>query len=196
MISKLAQKITNKFFPGIEPEKAELCTYFFFILFSKWLSFAEVLLSGVILRNTWNAIVFFLVFTPLREYSGGIHAKKEIICVFCTALALSLSTAGIKLLEITVGCVIQAVLLIVGTSAIFLFSPLDTPEKPLDEDERIVFGRKSKYLSIAADLFAVLSYMLGLNGIMNAISMGLALEGILLIAGKIQSKSHFKFRTN
>lgn len=55
MISKLAQKTTNKIFTDIEPEEAELCTYFFFILFSKWLSFAEVLLSGVILHNVWNA---------------------------------------------------------------------------------------------------------------------------------------------
>lgn len=196
MISKLAQKTTNKIFTDIEPEEAELCTYFFFILFSKWLSFAEVLLSGVILHNVWNAILFYCVFTPLREYSGGIHARKKKTCIFCTALALFLSIAGIKLLEVTVGCAIQAVLLIVGTAAVFLFSPLDTPEKPLDEDECILFGQKSKRLCIAADLFAVLFYMLGLSGIMNAITMGLALESILLMAGKIQRKLSFKCQTN
>lgn len=94
------------------------------------------------------------------------------------------------------GCAIQAALLIVGTSAVFLFSPLDTPEKPLDEEECILFGQKSKRLCIAADLFAVLSYALSLNGITNAISMGLALEGILLIAGKIQSTLSFKCQIN
>lgn len=196
MISQLAQKATNKFFPDIEPENAELCTYSFFILFSKLLSLAEVLLSGIILHNVWNAILFYFVFAPLREYSGGIHARKEKTCIFCTALALFLSIAGIKLLEVTVGCAIQAALLIVGTSVVFLFSPLDVPEKPLDEDERIFFGQKSKRLCIAVDLFAVLAYMLGLSGIMNAISMGLTLEGILLIAGKIQSKLSFQCQTN
>lgn len=188
MIFKLAQNTTNKLFTDIEPEEAELYTYFFFILFSKWLSFAEVLLSGVILHNVWNAILFYFAFIPLREYSGGIHARKEITCIFCTALALFLSIAGIKLLEVTVGCAIQVVLLIVGTSAVFCFSPLDTPEKPLDEDERELLGQKSKNVCIAADIFAVLSYMIGLSGIMNAISMALALEGILLIAGWIQRK--------
>lgn len=94
------------------------------------------------------------------------------------------------------GCAIQAGLLIVGTSVVFLFSPLDTPEKPLDKNERILFGQKSKRLCIAVDLFAVLAYMLGLSGIMNALSMGLALEGILLIAGKIQSKLSFICQTN
>lgn len=196
MISKLAKKTTNIIFPDIEPEEAELYTYSFFILFSKWLSFTEVLLSGIILHNIWNATLFYFVFAPLREYSGGIHARKEITCSFCTALALFLSIAGIKLLEVTVGCAIQAALLVFGTSAIFLFSPLDTPEKPLGEDECIVFGQKAKRLCTAVDLFAILSYMLGLRGIMNAISMGLALEGILLIAGKIQSTLSFRCQIN
>lgn len=171
MIFKLAQNTTNKLFTDIEPEEAELYTYFFFILFSKCLSFAEVLLSGVILHNVWNAILFYFAFIPLREYSGGIHARKEITCIFCTALALFLSIAGIKLLEVTVGCAIQVVLLVVGTSAVFCFSPLDTPEKPLDEDERALFGQKSKNVCIAADLFAILSYMIGLSGIHMADSI-------------------------
>lgn len=196
MILELARKLTFKLYPEIGSEQADLYAYGFFVLFSKGLSFAEVLLSGIILHNVWNAIVFYFAFTPLREYSGGIHARKEKTCIFCTALALFLSIAGIKLLEVTVGCAIQAALLIVGTSVVFLFSPLDVPEKPLDEDERIFFGQKSKRLCIAVDLFAVLAYMLGLSGIMNAISMGLTLEGILLIAGKIQSKLSFQCQTN
>lgn len=196
MILELARKSTLKIFPEIDSEQAALYAYGFFILFSKGLCFTEVFLSGIILHNVWNAILFYFVFTPLREYSGGIHARKEITCIFCTALALFLSIVGIKLLEVTVGCAIQAALLIVGTSAVFLFSPLDTPEKPLDEEECILFGQKSKRLCIAADLFAVLSYALSLNGITNAISMGLALEGILLIAGKIQSTLSFKCQIN
>ena len=196
MILELARKLTSKLYPEIDSEQADLYAYGFFVLFSKGLSFAEVLLSGIILRNVWNAMLFYFVFTPLREYSGGIHARKEKNCIFCTALALFLSIAGIKLLEVTVGCAIQAALLIVGTSVVFLFSPLDVPEKPLDEDERFFFGQKSKRLCIAVDLFAVLAYMLGLSGIMNAISMGLTLEGILLIAGKIQSKLSFQCQTN
>ncbi len=192
MISKLAQKITNTFFPDIETSKAELYTYSFFILFSKWLSFTEVLLCGIILHNVWNAILFYFVFTPLREYSGGIHARKEITCIFCTAIVLFLSVVGIKILEVTEGCAIQIALLIVGTAVIFLFSPLDTSEKPLDEVERILFGQKSKRLCIVADLFAALSYMLGLSSIANSISVGLTLESILLVAGKIQNKLSFK----
>lgn len=194
MISKLAQKTTNWFFPDIEPEKSELCVYYFFILFSKCLSFAEVLLSGIILHNIWDAMLFYFVFTPIREYSGGIHARKEITCIFCTALALFLPIVGIKLLEVTGGCAIQAAFLAAGTSVIFVLSPLDTPQKPLEEDERELFGRKSKKICVIADFLAVLSYILGFNGVMNAISMGLALECILLIAGKIQSNRFFDIK--
>lgn len=196
MISELARKLTSKLYPEIDSEQADLYAYGFFVLFSKGLGFAEVLLSGIILHNVWNAIVFYFAFTPLREYSGGIHARKEITCIFCTALALFLSIAGIKLLEVTVGCAIQAALLIVGTVVVFLFSPLDTPEKPLDKEEHILFRQKSRLLCIAADLLAILSYAFGLSGIMDAISVSLALEGILLIAGKIKSKLSPKCQTN
>ena len=144
MILELARKLTFKLYPEIGSEQADLYAYGFFVLFSKGLSFAEVLLSGIILHTVWNAIVFYFAFTPLREYSGGIHARKEKTCIFCTALALFLSIAGIKLLEVTVGCAIQAALLIVGTSVVFLFSPLDVPEKPLDEDERIFYVKNTK----------------------------------------------------
>lgn len=186
MILELARKLTSKIYPEIDIEQAELYAYGFFILLSKGLSVVEVLLSGIVLHNIWDAILFYFVFTPLREYSGGIHARKEKTCIFCTALALFLSIAGIKLLETTVGCVIQSAFLIVGTSAIFHFSPMDTNEKPLNEDGHVIYGQKSKCLCIVADLFAVLSYIFGLNSIMNAVSMAVALEGILLIAGGLQ----------
>jgi len=186
MISQLAQKITNKLFPNIVTEDAELCVYFFFILFSKWLSFIEVIIFGFILRNVREAILFYFVFTPLREYSGGIHARKEMTCIFCTALALFLSITGIKFMEATVGCAIQAVFLIIGTVVIFLLSPLDTPEKPLDARENMVFGLKSKCICIAENLIAIGAYLLGFAKITNTISMGIALESILLISGKVQ----------
>lgn len=188
MISLLAKKTTNLIFPGIEDDEAELCTYFFFILYSKWLSFAEVLLSGIILKNIWSAILFYFIFTPLREYSGGIHARKERTCIFCTALVLFSSVAAIKLLESQVGWGIQGMVLLFGTGAIFLFSPLDTLAKPIFEEERLLYGQKSRRLSIAADIFAIICFLLGFHSVTNVISVALALEGILLIAGKIQSK--------
>lgn len=196
MILKLARKLTSKIYPEINVEQADLYAYGFFILISKGLSLVEVLLCGIILHNVWHAILFYFVFTPLREYSGGIHARKEKTCIFCTALALFLSIAGIKLLEVTVGCVIQSALLIIGTSAVFHFSPMDTQEKPLDEDGHVLFGQKSKCLCIVADLFAVLSYLIGFRGIMNAVSMALALEGILLIAGGLQRELYFYEQIN
>lgn len=186
MILELARRLTSKIYPEIDIEQAELYAYGFFILLSKGLSFAEVLLSGILLHNIWDAILFYVVFTPLREYSGGIHARKEKTCIFCTALALFLSIVGIKLLETTVGCVIQSAFLIVGTAVIFYFSPMDTTEKPLNKDGQVIYAQKSKCLCIVADLFAVLSYIFGLNSIMNAISMAVALEGILLMAGGLQ----------
>ena len=76
MILELARKLTSKLYPEIDSEQVDLYAYGFFVLFSKGLSFAEVLLSGIILCNVWNAMLFYFVFTPLREYSGGIHAMK------------------------------------------------------------------------------------------------------------------------
>ena len=84
------------------------------------------------------------------------------------------------------GCAIQAVFLIIGTVVIFLLSPLDTPEKPLDARENMVFGLKSKCICIAENLIAIGAYLLGFAKITNTISMGIALESILLISGKVQ----------
>lgn len=188
MISELARKFTEKVFPEIDSEQASLYAYGFFILFSNSFSLVLVFILGIFMDIIWESLLFYLVFTILREYSGGIHARKEITCIFCTTLAFVLSIAEIKLLEITGGCAIQAVLLVAGTSCIFCLSPLDTPQKPLEVDEHILFGRKSKQICVAVDLLAIFACVLDVDGVMNAISMGLALEGILLITGKIQSK--------
>lgn len=187
MISELARKWTSKIYPEAESEEADLYAYGFFVLFSKVLCLTEVVLSGILLHNVCSAVLFYFVFTPLREYSGGIHARKEKTCLFCTTLALFFSVAVIRLLEASEGCAIQVVLHLIGISAIFLFSPLDNSANPITEEERLLFRKKSRHLCVAASSFSICFFMLGLRSLTNVISVALALEGVLLITGKARA---------
>lgn len=188
MITKLATQITDKlnFMGIIEGDDRELFCYGFFILLSNFFCFLEAILFGMVSGVLLESILFDFFFSSLRGYAGGIHARKEITCTFCTTFAMLFSTIGIRLMKAVGGYAVQAACIMFGTLAILLLSPLDSGEKPLDSEERQHFRIISYILTGAIDTVAMLAYCTGINGVFAAAAVSVFLEGILLVAGKIK----------
>ena len=87
----IAERITQKLIASsvIEEGDRELYRYGFFILLSSILYLVVAAIFGSAFGILWESIVFYFLFSILREYAGGIHAKTEHGCMLSTILAKS-----------------------------------------------------------------------------------------------------------
>lgn len=188
MISKLASIIAEKFIknPNVNYNKVEIYKYGFFILLSNTIFFIITIIFGIIFNSLVQSVIFYLSFFLIRQYAGGYHASTETKCeilstffIFTCVLIIYLS----KIFDI------NDVLFHLGLFAsliIAVISPLDSPEKTLSENEIKCFRRICLILLIIELCIIIISYYFRLSFIFKPICIGIILESVLLIIGKIK----------
>lgn len=187
MISTLATMITNRLCAAsaIEEGDRELYIYGFYILISRFIFLLVSVLCGCLFDVLWESVLFYVMFTLLRSYAGGIHAKTENMCTILTALSQLASIYGIKVLNFVHNEKISLVILVIGVVCIITFCPLDTVEKPLESADRNHYRCVSIIIVLAYLALALLMYAMGLNGMVNAVAVSISLESILILSGKM-----------
>lgn len=190
MITSLGEKIAYKLAASgtISFDDTDLYGYGFFLLLSSALYLVIVAIMGSAFGILWESILFYSLFSILREYAGGIHAKTEQGCMLGTTMALLLSISGIRGLKQADFSSVAMVFLIVGCAAVFLLSPLDVPEKRLSADDWRYYRRISRRLVAAYALLGVCAAAAGWT-ILYPIAASTTLEGMLLLAGTVNLKT-------
>lgn len=187
MATNIAAYITKKMVDASvikECDKA-LYQYGFYLIVSRILFFLVSGAVGFFLRILAESILFYFVFSILRTYAGGIHAKTEGKCTVLTTFALSVSILGIKVMEQTSSMLVPTVMLIFGGLSITLFSPLDTQEKHLEEAERNHYRAICLILTALCIISAMIFMWLRIYAVYYPIIASFFLEGVLLCVGKI-----------
>lgn len=188
MINKLALKTTEKFVSNDNTlyDKIEVYQYGFFVLYSNILFFIIALIIGMILDVLLQSIIFFFTFFSIRQFAGGYHASTETKCEILSTLSILACIFVIKLSKIYD---FQTVLLIISALSavcIFVFCPLDTPEKPLSDKEFKYFRKISWIILFVIIVFIIVSYIFKFDILLMPCCMSLILESILIVAGKIK----------
>lgn len=187
MISKLSKRIVRTLYAEsiLESEDVELYEYGFYILLTHLLFFCFSAICGLILGVPLEAVLFYVAFSSIRTYAGGIHAKTETACMGLTAAAIVLSVCVIRMFSVhsherVIGC-----MLLFGTVAVIALAPLDSPEKPLDGNEKKRYRCISALILTGLLAATVLAAIFKLYRIGDGIAVSLALEGILLVIGRM-----------
>ena len=78
LLSKLSERIAVGLARSsvIQNEDVELYAYGFYILISKLLFLIMALIFGVILNIVLESLVFYVLFSIIRAYAGGVYAPK------------------------------------------------------------------------------------------------------------------------
>lgn len=186
----IAEHITQKLIASsvIDESDGDLYGYGFFLLLSSVFYLAVAAIVGSAFGILWESVVFYFLFSILREYAGGIHAKTEHGCMLSTIMALLLFIMGIRKMMQAELSTAAMVFLIVGCIAVFLFSPLDVPEKPLSAEDWRHYRRVSRWLATAYLLLGIWATSAGWP-ILYPIAASATLEGNLLLAGTINLKN-------
>ena len=186
MISVVAARITEALCASnaIEECDRELYQYGFFLILSRIVFFLFTFLVGTLFGVRGESVVFYIMFSLLRSYAGGIHAKTETSCTLWTGISLFLSVAVIYILQ-SLQCIwIATGLLIYGFTLILLISPLDTQTKPLTEAEKKYYRRVTWCISIFIVAVALICGLFGITNVLYCASQAMILEGLLLIIGR------------
>lgn len=189
MIYSLSNKITEALCKAqvVAESDRELYVYGFFILLSQIIFFFISAFFGLVLGTLWESIAFYIMFTTLRSYAGGFHASKESVCTCSTTLALFLASLSIRILGNVKSVIIPLNLLVLGSTVVYLLSPLDSEDKPLSFDEFRDYRKKSIMASVAIVIIAISGVLLQISGILYAAATSITLESALLILGKVKS---------
>ena len=102
MAGWIAKRITQILVASavVKEDDTELYIYGFFMLVSRILFLFVTVVTGFLTGILPESILFYVVFTLLRTYAGGVHAKTETACTIFTTFAIVVSVLLIRLLEI------------------------------------------------------------------------------------------------
>lgn len=188
MIGRLAKRMTVVLIRHrqIDKDDAELYEYGLFILFSNFVFLGIACLAGALCGVFWQSLLFFIAFQFIRRSAGGYHASTELRCQISSTASIIISILLMKLFQPYEAVFLWAALMLLGTAFIALFSPLDTPAKPLSDNERKYYKKKTVLILLVSDIAFAISAVLQWDFLYLPIAVAIGLETILLTLGKIQ----------
>lgn len=197
MISKLSTHLTEKLLSNgtISDEDKDLYIYGLFMLFSHLMFFIIACIFGLILGCIFESIIFYIAFQFIRRYAGGYHAKTETRCEILSTLSILCCIVLIKLSKMYDIRIALLSISLVFTVLIFIFCPLDTPEKPLTDKEHKYFRKISLIILSLIIVSIIISFIFKFNIIFAPCCVSVILEGVLIGTGQIK-KAYSKKRAN
>lgn len=185
--AKLARRIGNNLVQSnvIEAEDIEIYIYGINQIFVSILNIASALIIGLIFGMFWEIAVFMAVYIPLRSYAGGYHARTPLRCYIFSVIMLIIVSAGMKYLYVAEW--VYYAFLAFAIIVIFVLSPVEDKNKPLDEIEYKVYKKRAILVTIAEMLLSILLKMIGLDNIFIAVVYSFIVLSVMLIAGMIKN---------
>ena len=194
MISKLSEKAAEKLLvqDNLSQEDRELYVYGFFMFFSQAFYFLQAIIWGVFFRIPLESAMFYIMFSIIRGYAGGVHASRESVCMICTSLSLLICVAAMKVCLEHSLIVAPSIILTVSTICILILSPLDSEEKQVLASEKKEYRKKSYLFTALIVSAAILAFICGFSIFFYPCTASLFLESLLLILGKVKESERLK----
>jgi len=149
------------------------------------LNLSTTLLLGIVTGMIWESIIFLAAYMLLRRYAGGFHAKTPARCYIYSSAMVLLALLGIKYMFDSI--LISVCMFILGSLVIFLFSPVEDKNKPLDATEQLVYQKRTKFYLIVEVILDIAMMSLDFKMLYEPISMSLFCLGILVALGKVKN---------
>lgn len=118
------------------------------------------LIIGFIFRMPIESIVFWFIYKSLRKYGGGFHFNSPLKCYLSTFVMCPLALLLIKYCPFDT--VVFTSITVLSTVIMFILAPIPAIEKPLDDLEFKVFGRRARIImciSIAVYLLVSIKFL-------------------------------------
>lgn len=162
----------------ISADDAEIYSYGLQIMFEKVLGITSMLLISLLSEKLFEGIVFVIVYSALRQYAGGYHAKNFISCYLISCMSMLIFTQTVKVLTLQT---LSPILVVLSAPIIFLLSPVEVEDKPLDDDEKSRYGKLARIMvSVEICVFVIL-YAVKLRQFAFSIAFSMVMLSVFLV---------------
>ena len=165
-----------------EDEKEEI-RYGLELILLKALFWCLVTTTGIIMRCFWECVIYNLMFFLLRSYAGGYHASTRTRCLIQSVITVIIALTAIKICRESIcGIIILAVIALVCGISVWIFAPVDTKNRQLDNDEIRRFRNRARITLAIQAAIGIAAYCIGLKTIACATMTAIATSGVLVLA--------------
>ena len=142
----------------------------------------------LILHKVPEGIFFYLVFIPVRIYSGGYHSNTYLGCFLLSTITFIFVLVTCQKWHLPEGYSIWGI--VVLTSLIWKIRPVNNESRPVSSGEYKSFVSKLKVVLIVIVMVAVVLEINHNNMYLNIMISGLLLTAITLIMGKVKYRQY------
>ncbi len=148
------------------------------------------ILFGVLVGRLGVVLVFLLFYSLLRTFSGGVHCKSKTGCFVLSMLILFVPVFSyewvMEMIEFPVLIVVGVIAIVV----ILVLSPVESINKPLDDEERKYYKRISHCIVALQGCVLAFLYCMDIYEYFYAGYSSIILVSIFMVLGKISTKHY------
>lgn len=169
----------------IEKGQEEIYSYGLEEIFIEMFNILSIFLIGLLFGKVIETLIFVIVFRILRSYTGGYHAKTPWRCYVLTMLTVIIALSIIRY-PIVVSRNVSIVLWVLSGIAIFLWAPVEAENKPLDQLEIKIYGKKAKIIWCLETICFLVSLISGWIPMYESVLLASVFSGLSLLAAKMK----------
>jgi len=186
MMSNLSSHMASKMIAcgAINQEDRETYQYGIYVLLTSMIHIITVLFIGALFRMVLEGIVYYGSYAVLRKFAGGYHASTSIRCYLLSLIVVAGAMFAVGHTGNSYILLISSILLPLAAGIIFVLSPVENLNKPLEGSEAKHYKKTARIILTIELILAVSFLSLGFNRIIFIISLSLTTLAIMLLAGK------------
>jgi len=195
MIGFLCKLTLKKLFENdiIKEGDMEVYEYGLTLLFGTLGKIIGFIIIGLLTGLLKEILVFIIFFSGLRLQAGGYHAKSVLNCFLGSLAAMGIAIFIVKILPVSYQSIFTLFSIIISILLVFLFSPLESENKPLTGEEKLIYRKRSIVTVIIGSILVLFLAWKGGNSLHFAsiASMGFLLESCTLLNFKQIAKHYY-----
>ena len=182
MFEKIAERISNTLEVKkiIKAENRDFYSYGLQLALNKLFFFVIILIISIFTKAFLVSVAFLLMYSIIRQFSGGFHCKSEINC-FLVSILIYLIMLLLYRIDRVEGKWVLYIAALVSVLIISIFSPVEHKNKPLSTDERKKYGIIAVIVAIALVIIMCASLLLNTPILFYSSSYSLTADAVLVI---------------
>lgn len=139
----------------IKEKDCGLYTYAYELLLGQTVNVLIACILAVVFHAYLTVFIFLAAYIPLRSYAGGHHAETNGICTVVSAVIFCVVCTIAKLIPLQSFTWVSLAALAISGFMVFSFAPVDSHSRPLDEQERKRYRKRSRVIWVVETLIWV-----------------------------------------
>ena len=184
MFKDLSERITEWLFKNgtLPKEDKEIYLYGIQQGIISLLNLGTTMVIGMVFGKLLESVLFLVAYIPLRSFAGGYHAKTAVRCYFFSIVMMSAVLWVMRCVPYS-GLICGCLTAIFG-SMIWFLVPVEDRNKPLDDVEKKVYGKRARGILVPECLFSLLAALCGWERIGMCMTSVLCVMALMLLLGK------------